>query len=83
MTSKNLNLKIGDKVEALFVKHGKESKVRGFVKDITNDKYSIGTSVSIQVTSGDEENAMVQSAIKNNVILIIPANLVLKKLGAK
>lgn len=67
-----MNLKVGDKVVAVFRKYGKH-KVVGKITEISTDEHGLpGTWVSIRVSGGDIKDRQVVWLIQHSMLVMIP-----------
>ena len=65
-------LKLGDKVEAIFRKYGTHTVI-GEVFEISTDEHALeGTWVSIKVTDGDMKDLVVRRMVENRINAMVP-----------
>lgn len=65
-------IKLGDKVKAVFRKYGKHIII-GTVFEISEDEHALnGTWVSIKVTGGNMNDPHVGWLVKNNINVLVP-----------
>ena len=78
-----VDIKVGDKVEAIFVKYGKHL-VSGEVFEISTDEHGLsGAWVSIKVTGGNAKDKYVVLMIERHINVMVPIIDVLKCLNEK
>ena len=78
-----LDVKVGDKVKAIFVKYGKHL-VSGEVFEVSTDEHGLsGTWVSIKVTGGNTKDKYVVLMIERHINVMVPITDVLKMLKEK
>lgn len=71
---KKEELKLGDKVKAIFRKYGKHVVI-GEVWEISTDEHAlIGTWVSIKVTGGDMSDKHVSWMVANKMNVMVPVS---------
>ncbi|MBR0294363.1 MAG: hypothetical protein IJQ67_00400 [Bacilli bacterium] len=69
---KNVQVKKGDKVKAIFRKYGKH-EVIGEVFEVSTDEHALkGTWVSIKVTGGDMNDNQVAWMVSNKINVMVP-----------
>ena len=69
---KKEELKLGDKVKAIFRKYGKHIVI-GEVWEISTDEHALdGTWVSIKVTGGDMSDKHVSWMVANKMNILVP-----------
>ena len=69
---KKEELKLGDKVKAIFRKYGKHIVI-GEVWEISTDEHALtGTWVSIKVTGGDMNDKHVSWMVANKINVMVP-----------
>lgn len=69
---KKEQLKIGDKVKAIFRKYGKH-EVIGEVWEISTDEHALkGTWVSVKVTGGNLSDSLVAFHVRNSFSVLVP-----------
>ncbi|MBO6262020.1 MAG: hypothetical protein J6N95_05380 [Bacilli bacterium] len=69
---KKEELKLGDKVKAIFRKYGKHIVI-GEVWEISTDEHALdGTWVSIKVTGGDMSDKHVSWMVANKINVMVP-----------
>lgn len=69
---KKEELKLGDKVKAIFRKYGKHTVI-GEVWEISTDEHALtGTWVSIKVTGGDMSDKHVSWMVANKMNVMVP-----------
>lgn len=67
-----MNLKVGDRVTAIFRKYGRHTVI-GEVAEISTDEHGLpGTWVSIQVSGGDTSDKQVIWMIQNSIRVLVP-----------
>lgn len=77
---KKQEIRIGDKVKAIFRKYGKHIVV-GTVFEISEDKHALkGKWISLTVGSGDVSDKQVQWMIENKINVMVPLSDVLEVL---
>ena len=69
---KNIKIKIGDKVKAIFRKYGKRMMIGEVWKISTDEDELPGTWVSIRVTGGDMRDWAVAFMAKNRHNILVP-----------
>ena len=75
---KKEEIKIADKVKAIFRKYGKHIVV-GTVFEISENKHALqGTWVSIKVTGGDPKDNQVNWMIQNRINVLVPLSDILE-----
>ena len=75
------NIKIGDKVKAIFRKYGKREMI-GEVWEISTDEDGLpGTWVSIRVTGGDMSDWHVAFMAKNRFSIHVPSKDIMEVIG--
>lgn len=75
---KKEELKLGDKVKAIFRKYGKHVVI-GEVWEISTDEHALdGTWVSIKVTGGDMSDKHVSWMVVNKMNVMVPISDVLE-----
>lgn len=68
----NEQIKVGDRVKAVFRKYGKHIVV-GDVFEISTDEHALkGTWVSIKVTGGDTNDKQVRLMIQEQINVMVP-----------
>ena len=79
-TMKKEQIKIDDKVRAIFRKYGRH-EVIGTVFEISTDEHALqGTWVSIKVTGGDVNDKQVSWMVANRINVMVPASDVVEVL---
>ena len=69
---KKEQIKVGDKVKAIFRKYGKHTVI-GEVFEISTDEHALeGTWVSIRVTGGDMTDKSVAYMVANRINVMVP-----------
>ena len=69
---KKEEIRIGDKVKAIFRKYGKHTVI-GEVFEISTDEHALeGTWVSIRVTGGDMTDKSVAYMVANRINIMVP-----------
>ena len=75
------DIKVGDKVKAIFVKYGKHI-VTGEIFEISTDEHALpGTWVSIRVTGGDINDKSTVYMIRNRINVMVPLKDVKEVIG--
>ena len=68
----NEQIKVGDRVKAVFRKYGKHIVI-GDVFEISTDEHALkGTWVSIKVTGGDKNDKQVRLMIQEQINVMVP-----------
>ena len=77
---KKEQIKVGDKVKAIFRKYGKHTVI-GEVFEISTDEHALeGTWVSIRVTGGDMTDKSVAYMVANRINVMVPVSDVVEVL---
>ena len=77
---KKEEIRIGDKVKAIFRKYGKHTVI-GEVFEISTDEHALeGTWVSIRVTGGDMTDKSVAYMVANRINVMVPVSDVVEVL---
>ena len=77
---KKEQIKVGDKVKAIFRKYGRHTVI-GEVFEISTDEHALeGTWVSIRVTGGDMTDKSVAYMVANRINVMVPVSDVVEVL---